>query len=92
MGRRVGQHAGATGGEHLAAGLVTLLQHAVGQCPTEAADVRFAFQVGAIKQDQMRHGDAPYRRLVEVTPAGFEAWAAGMAEPSCGVTGKMALI
>ncbi|MNF95574.1 hypothetical protein D3C77_658210 [compost metagenome] len=91
MGRRVGQHAGAAGGKHRAAAFVALFQHAVGEGATEAADVRFAFQVGAVEQDQMGHGGAPYRRLVETTPAGLEAWAAGMAEPSCGVTGNTAL-
>ncbi|MCY1307341.1 hypothetical protein D9M70_572570 [compost metagenome] len=59
VGRRVGQHAGAAGGEHLAAGFVALFQHAVGQGAAQAADVRFAFQVGGVEQDQMGHFAAP---------------------------------
>ncbi|MDT4844384.1 hypothetical protein FQZ97_783400 [compost metagenome] len=92
MGGRIGEDARAAGGEYLAASFVALLQHAVGQGAAQAADVRLAFEIRGVEQDQMGHGAAPQRRLVEVTPAGLEACAAGMAEPSCGVTGNTALI
>ena len=93
MAGRQCEDAHAAGGKHASTGLVANREHRIGKAAAQRRQVGLRLEAGCVEDDEVRHGVSRQSRVeTDEYPSALDATAAGIAAPSCGVTGNTALI